>query len=111
MFRFDKVYYRIPDLLLLAYISFPWIITCQHLVQAGTTVSHVSWCLKHVIINYIQYVNSNHRGDIHTTISIILLKHATFHAKYKRLKSPSHASNWLVHSQLVHAMDPAKYVS
>lgn len=97
MFRCDKVYYRTPDLLLPAYVSLPWTITCQHPVQAGTTVSRVSWCLKHVITRlYLISKQQSYRGDIHTTISIILLIHATFHTKYKRLKSLSHALNWLM---------------
>jgi hypothetical protein len=97
MFQCDKVYYRIPDLLLPAYISLPWTVTCQHNVQAGTTVSRVSWYLQHDITRlYLISKQQSYRGDIHTTISIILLKHATLHTKYKRLKSLSHASNWLM---------------
>ena len=97
MFQCDKIYYRIPDLLFTAYVSLPWTITCQHPVQADTAVSHVSWCLKHVMTRlYFISKQQSDRGDIHTTISIILLKHATFHTKYKRLKSLSHALNWLM---------------
>lgn len=57
----------------------------------------MSWCLIHVI-NRLYLINKqqSYGGDIHTTISIILLIHATFHTKYKRLKSLSHALNWLL---------------
>jgi len=97
VFRCDKVYYRIPDLLLPAYTSLSWTITCQHPVQAGTAVSHVRWGLKQFIARlYLISKEKSYRGDIHTTISIILLKHATFHTKCKRLKYLSHASNWLI---------------
>jgi hypothetical protein len=91
MFWCDKVYYRIPDLLLPAYTSMPWTVTCQHPVQPGTAVSHVSWCLKHVITRLYQSKIIQGWHAYHYFHHLI----KTWNISHKRLKSLSHASNWL----------------